>query len=258
MSATETKKPLDTFVLKDRNYKLLIAKPPLSYTIATRNTDVVPLMWFDEEKQTQRALRYAINYPTPFEDEQKDNAIVPMVEFIDGGLFVPKENTALQKLLAIHPHDGIVFAEVDVENDAQSEIDKVEMEIEAMNTAKNLSVSQQEGMCRVIFGKNPDTLTSAVLKREILRYAQKNPQEFLRYYSDPEISYESQIRGYFDKKLLGFRNGQKDVYFNTSGNKSRMLVVPQGHNPFKVVGDYLRTDDGLTHLKALEAESEAT
>ena len=249
---------LSQFTVKERTYKLLASKFPLAYILATRNTPIYPLLWFDEDKQTQRALRYAQNYPSPFEDEQKDNAICPIVEFYNGFLTVPKENTALQKLLSLHPHKGIIFEEVDVEMDAKAENDKFEAEVEALVKARSLSVSEQQGMVRVIFGKDPDTMKTEVMRREILRYAQRNPIDFLRYYEDPELNYEAQIRSYFDLKLLAFRNNNRDVYFNTKENKSRMLVVPTGQNPYKVVGDYLKTDEGLNSLKSLETEKEST
>ena len=45
----------------DRVYKLTRDAAPLSYTLPTRNSRRFPLMYFDEESNTNRALRYARN-----------------------------------------------------------------------------------------------------------------------------------------------------------------------------------------------------
>jgi len=58
----------------DKVYKLLSGNP-LSYSLASRNHPRFPLMWYDEDKQQNRALRYAINQKSPFEDEQDGNAL---------------------------------------------------------------------------------------------------------------------------------------------------------------------------------------
>eukprot|EP01048_Picozoa_sp_COSAG05_P039320 COSAG05_NODE_19469_length_292_cov_0.803109_1_plen_51_part_01 len=43
----------------DKQYKLLGEEAPLSFMLASRNSRRFPLLWFDEEKGEQRALRYA-------------------------------------------------------------------------------------------------------------------------------------------------------------------------------------------------------
>jgi len=68
----------------DKVYKLKKEAAPLSFMLPTRNSRRFPLMWFDEEKGENRALRYARNQRSPFEDEQDGNAIVEPVIFEDG------------------------------------------------------------------------------------------------------------------------------------------------------------------------------
>ena len=75
-------------VLKDRSYRLIGATAPLSYSINTRNSSRKQLLHFDG--QTNRALRYASNQKSPFEDEQDGNAILEPVVFERGMLIVQK------------------------------------------------------------------------------------------------------------------------------------------------------------------------
>jgi hypothetical protein len=77
--------------------------------LASRNTKRFPLLWYDEESNQNRPLRYAINQKSPFEDEQDGNAIVEAIIFENGFLAVPKQNPALQKFLYYHPMNGLVF-----------------------------------------------------------------------------------------------------------------------------------------------------
>jgi hypothetical protein len=71
--------------------------------------------------------------------------------------------------------------------------------------------------------------------------------------NDPELKYQAKIRLFFENKLLILRNNDKEVWFNTSTNKKKMLSVPFGEDPFAMVGHYLQTDEGIDSLKMLEA-----
>ena len=63
-------------VMVNKTYKLTKDAAPLSFMLPTRNSRRYPLMYFDESTGTNRALRYARNQKSPFEDEQDGNAIV--------------------------------------------------------------------------------------------------------------------------------------------------------------------------------------
>ena len=69
--------------------------------LASRNSRRFPLLWFDEEKGEQRALRYARNQQSPFEDEQDGNAILEPIVFEDGFLTVPKSKPIITEVFRI-------------------------------------------------------------------------------------------------------------------------------------------------------------
>ena len=96
----------------NKTYKLTREVAPLSLILASRHTNRVPLLYFDEETGINRPLRYARNQNSPFQDEQDDNAILEPIVFEDGFLFVPKTNQILQKFLALHPANGSIFVEI--------------------------------------------------------------------------------------------------------------------------------------------------
>lgn len=221
----------------------------------TKNTKAYSLLWFDETKKTRRALRYASNYPTPFEDEQGENAMTPIIAFENGFLNVPKEDTALQWLLDIHPAKGNLYEEVDVVKEASKELDEFDTYASAILAFTNTTIEQQEHLTRIIFGRDPDTMPTKLMRKELARYVKSNPKEFLQYNNDPELLFESKVRSFFDKKVL-FLKGKDSVHFNTTGNKQRMVVVPLGEDPYKYLSAYFKTDDGIQNLKLLEAALE--
>jgi len=110
-----------------------------------------------------------------------------------------------------------------------------------------------ENVSRVLFGKDSSKVSTAELKRDILIFAKREPQEFLNILGDPMLKLQGNVALFFDKKLLTFRKNQKEVWFNTSSNKSRMLVVPYGEDAKFIVASYLSSDEGLDSLKLLES-----
>jgi hypothetical protein len=236
----------------DKVYKLKIGNP-LSYTLASRNHPRFPLMWFDEKNNVNRSLRYSTNQQSPFEDEQDGNAIIEPIIFEDGFLRVPKNNPVLQQFLHYHPLNGTIFAEVDKEKDAAAEVEDLNLEVEALIEARQLSLDQIETLTRVMFGKDPSTVSTAELKRDILVFAKRDPKEFLNILNDPELKFQAKVRLFFENKLLVLRNGEKEVWFNTATNKKKMLSVPFGEDPYEMVAHFLQSDEGIDSLKMLEA-----
>ena len=123
---------------------------------------------YDEKNNVNRALRYAVNQKSPFEDEQDGNAILEPIVFEDGFLSVPKTNPVLQQFLHYHPFNGIIFVEVDKEREASDEVNDLNLEVDALVEARQLKVDQIEILSRVLFGKDPTMVTTAELKRDLL------------------------------------------------------------------------------------------
>jgi hypothetical protein len=235
----------------DKIYKMLVGSP-LSYSLASRNHPRFPLMWFDEKKNQNRALRYAINQKSPFEDEQDGNAILEPIIFVDGYLTVSKTNPVLQEFLHYHPLNGVIFTEVDEQKEASVEVDDINSEIDALVAARELSLHQIETLTRVMFGKDPSTISTEILKRDILVFAKTEPKEFLNILNDPDLQFQGKVRLFFENRLLVTRNNDKEIWFNTSTNKKKMISVPYGETPFDMAVDYLQSDEGIDALKMLE------
>lgn len=239
-------------VYVDKTYRLTDAVAPLAYMIPTRNSRSFPLLYWDEEKGLNRALRYSRNQNSPFEDEQDGNVIVEPVIFEDGLLTVPRQNQVLQKFLHYHPLNGKSFEEVNLEKDASKEMESLETEVDALIEARSLSLEELENVCRVAFGRSTDRLSSAEMKRDVLMFAKYNPTDFLRILQDPELRYNSKVQKFFDSGMLTTRRNESEVWFSTPTNKKKMLSVPFGVSPTTAAGSFLKSDDGIEALKMLE------
>lgn len=243
------KKPI---VTTDKVYRLVKESAPLSYMLPTRHTAQFPLLYFDEEMGTNRALRYARNQKSPFEDEQDNNVVLEPIIFEDGFLRVPRTNPVLQQFLYYHPSNGLAFEEVDGERDASNEVDKLNAEVDALIAARELNVDQVEMIARVLFNKDISKVSTAELRRDILVYAKSHPHEFLDIINDPTLKLQATVSLLFEKGLLAFRKNQKEVWFNTNTNKTKMLNVPYGEDPMFIVSAFLQSDEGIENYKILE------
>jgi len=236
----------------DKTYKLKSNATPISFTLPSRNTSRFPLLYFDEENNTNRALRYARNQKSPFEDEQDGNFILEPVIFDDGFLSVPRTNPVLQQFLHYHPMNGSVFLEVDKTFDATKEVENLNLEVDALIEARQLSIEQLEVVSRVMFQRDVTNVSTAELRRDVLIYAKREPKSFLEILNDPLLKLQSNVQLFFAHNLLQFRNGQREVWYNTKSNKKKMMSIPFGEDPFETVALFLKSDDGIEVLKFLE------
>ena len=236
----------------DKTYKLKSNGTPISFTLPSRNTSRFQLLYFDEENNTNRALRYARNQKSPFEDEQDGNFILEPVIFDNGFLNVPRTNPVLQQFLHYHPMNGTVFVEIDKTIDAAKEVEDLNFEVDALIEARQLSIEQLEVVSRVMFQKDVTTVSTAELRRDVLIYAKKEPRSFLEILNDPLLKLQSNVQLFFSHNLLQFRNGEREVWYNTKSNKKKMMSIPFGEDPYETVALFLKSDDGIEVLKFLE------
>jgi len=240
--------------LKDRVYKLTRNRAPLSCIIPSRSSRNAALLYFDEEQGVNRALRYSINQKSCFEDEQDGNVVVTPIIFEDGMLRVSKTNPILQEFLHYHPLNGKKFVEVDYGKDAETEVEQLNIEVDALIQAKSLSIEQLENIARVVFNKDVSKITTAELKRDVLIFARQNPTTFLNIVSDPKLKLQSTVQQFFDNKLIAFRNKKREVYFNLENNKKRLTTIPFGVDPYQYLADWFQSDDGVEILTFLEKQ----
>ena len=240
----------DSWEIKDRTYIIRGDKNPLTYTIKSRHTEKYPLLYFDNETNTQRALRYATNQSSPFVDEQKGEVTLRHIVFRDGFLMVPKQEQALQKLLSLyHPDRDRRYKELMPVKEAEDEATSIEWEIDALLMARNMEVDQAEAIIRTEIGSEVDQLSSKELKRDLLKFAKNNPKLFIELAKDDNV----QLRNFGIKAVeAGFLQlAQDQRSFKSGSTKKKLFSVPFEQNPYSALAAWFKTDEGVEVYKAL-------
>lgn len=245
---------MENKVLVDKVYRLKRNNAPLSYIIPTRSTSRKPLLYFDEEMGVNRPLRYARNQRSPFEEEQDGNAIVEPVIFEDGFLRVPRTNPVLQQFLELHPMNGLKFEVINKKKEAQEELDEINLQVDALIEAKQMSIEQMEVVGRILLSRDVSTISTAELKRDIIVYAKNYPEEFLDLINDSDLTLKSQCQLFLSEGLLTQRNKGKELWFNTKGNKKKLMNLPYGEDIIHVLFSFFKTDEGVKVLEYLEKQ----
>jgi len=253
MSKTKEKEPKvkDTWEIKDRTYFLKGNREPLTFTLKSRHTEKYPLLYFDTETNTQRALRYATNQASPFVDEQKGEATLKHIMFKDGTLIVPREQQALQKLLSLyHPDRDKRYTELKPQAIAQDALVDLNLEILALNAAKEMDIEQIEAILRVEFGNAVSDLSSKELKRDILLFAKRNPRLFIDLAKDENVMLRNFGIKAVEAGIINLSGDQRNFTFGS--NKRKLMTIPFDENPYSALAAWFKTDEGVEVYKTIE------
>jgi len=237
---------------KDRLYELTGRKKPLVFKIPSMHSAKSPLLWFDEEKGYQRELKYATNQRSCFVDEQKGPATLGRIVFREGSLSVPKEEVALQQLLSLyHPymHKGII-KEYKPDVIATSQVDYIEMELDAMNLATSLDLDEAEAIMRVQIGSGVSRMSSKELKRDLLVFARNEPKLFLDLANDENVHLRNIGIKATEMGILKLSADQRTFFYGDTNRK--LMTVPFDEHPYSALAAYFKTDEGMEVLNAIE------
>ena len=243
----ETPKPKkEKWEIKDRMYVLRGRKKPLSKIMKSSN-----IYWFDEELGYERELKYCENQRTCFVDEMKGEQRLAHVIFRNGMLLVEKEKTVLQKFLSLyHPHRNNVFSELKPEVQAASEVDVIELEIEALNAAKNLDIDMAEAVMRVEVGSKVSEMSSKELKRDLLLYAKRNPRLFLELVNDENVVLRNFGIKATEMNIIKLSQDQRT--FTWASNDRKLMNVPFDEHPYSALAAWFKTDEGMEIYSNIE------
>jgi hypothetical protein len=247
--AVEPKKPEWEF--KDRTYYLIGRKQPIITTIPGKHTEKRSLLWFDPEKGYERELRYATNQPSPFADEQEGPATLEHIVFRDGALTVPARKQNLQKLLSLyHPLRGKLYSEFDAVKVAEYDLDDIELEIDALNLAKELDIEMLEAILRVDQGSRVKNMTSKEVKRDALIYAKRNPALFLELAQDENVHLRNLGVKAVEQGFISLSQDQR--HFNWSSTGRKLFTIPFDENPYSALAAWFKTDEGVEVFQNLQ------
>jgi hypothetical protein len=236
----------ESWEIKDRFYYLTGDRSPLSYKLRCSG-----IFYFDEDKGYERELLYTRNQKTVFVDEMQGQKILGHVVFANGVLMVPKNLQTLQKLLSTyHPLKNQVYFERDEVAEAVEEVNDIELQLEAMNSASGLDIDQAEAILRVEIGSKVSSMSSKELKRDLLIFAKNDPKLFLDLVNDDNIHLRN----------LGIKAVELGVVKLSSDNRTfswgetnrKLMTVPFDEHPYSALASWFKTDEGMEVLNSIE------
>jgi len=238
----------NTWEVKDRIYYLIGNKKPLSRMIKSAN-----VYWFDKEKGYERELKYCENQRTSFVDEMKGDQRLSHIIFRNGALYVEKTKTVLQKLLSLyHPDKDKIYYEFQPIQEAADEIERLELEADAILAARNMDIDMAEAVMRVELGSKVSEMSSKELKRDLLVFARNNPDLLLELINDDNV----QLRNYGIKATeLGIIKLSSDQRtFSWGSNDRKLMNVPFDEHPYSALAAWFKTDEGMEIYSNIEKQ----
>ena len=232
--------------IKDRVYYLKGKDKPLSKSVRSAN-----IYWFDEEQGFERELKYCENQRTAFVDEMKGDQRMSHIVFRNGALHVPREKQVLQKLLSLyHPEKDITFYEWKPIVEAESQLDWLEFEVDALNAARNLDIDMVEAVMRVEIGSAVTGMSSKELKRDLLLYARRNPRLFLELVTDENVMLRNFGIKAVENGILKLPQDQRN--FMWGSNDRKLMTVPFDEHPYSALAAWFKTDEGMEIYSNIE------
>jgi hypothetical protein len=128
-------------------------------------------------------------------------------------------------------------------------------ELDAQLAARDLAAndfSTLEAVARILVGGRVEKMSSSEVKRDMMLYAKRYPQDFLEAVNDPSLKINNVAARAFSDGYMSLKNHGKDIYFNLKENKKKLITIPFGDNATSVLASYLQSNEGLELYKFLE------
>ena len=251
VKTVEQKPSKPEWEIKERIYYLTGNKSPLTLKIPGRHTKKHALLYFDEATGKQREIRYATNQDSPLVDEQKGEVTLGHIMFRDGSLTVPKQQQNLQKLLSLyHPLKGKLYQEFSAVEEAGDELDTIELQVDALNAAREMDIDQAEAIMRVEVGSKVSQMSSKELKRDLLLFAKNNPQLFIELANDENVQLRNVAIVASETGVINLSQDQRTFTWGSNGRK--LMNVPFDENPYSAMAAWFKTDEGVEVYKSIE------
>ena len=134
--------------------------------------------------------------------------------------------------------------------EAQNDLHILELEIEALNHAKNIGINEAEAILRVEKGSVVSEMSSKEIKRDILLFAKNDPELFIELAKDDNV----QLRNFgikaVEARIISLSSDNRDFKWASNGRK--LMTVPFEEHPYSALAAWFKTDEGLEVYKTIE------
>ena len=164
---------------------------------------------------------------------------------------MPKEKQNLQKLLSIyHPAKNKLYTEYNPVVVAQDELTVLDMQIDALNLAREMDIDFAEAILRVELGSSVTKMSSKELKRDLLLFAKNNPKLFIDLANDDNVQLRNLAIRASEAGIINLSQDQRTFTWGSNGRK--LMNVPFDENPYSAFAAFLKTDEGVEIYKSID------
>jgi len=157
----------------------------------------------------------------------------------------------LQKILSLyHPLKNKIYRELDQVEIAKDDLFELELEIDALNAAKNIEIDQAEAIMRVEMGSKVSEMSSKELKRDLLLFAKNNPKLFLELANDDNVQLRNFAIRAAEANIIKLADDQRTFHWASNGRK--LMTVPFDENPYSAMASFFKTDEGIQVFQSIE------
>jgi len=226
-----TKPAKPSWEIKDRVYFLKGNKTPLTYTIPGKHTRKHALLYFDENTGKQREIKYATNQDSPLVDEQKGECTMGHIRLY-------------------HPLKGKAYEEYSAVEEAVDQLDVLNDQVKAMNSAMTMEVDFAEAILRVELGSKVNEMSSKEIKRDVILFARNNPELFISLANDENVQLRNFAIRAVEMGIIKISGDQRSFTWGT--NDRKLMNVPFDENPYSAFAAWLKTDEGVEVYRSID------
>jgi hypothetical protein len=126
----------------------------------------------------------------------------------------------------------------------------MEIQLEAMNAAREMDVDQAEAILRVEIGSKVNKMTSKEIKRDLMLFARSNPELFIDLANDENVQLRNIAIKATEEGIIKLTQDQRT--FLWASNNRKLMTVPFDENPYSAMAAFFKTDEGIEILRSIE------
>ena len=239
---------LENFDYKDRTYVTTDGSKSPTFEIRSRHKKLSPLQFTNPKTRVVHTLRYASNHPSFFVDQQKGSDVLTSHILLKSGvLFVPKENTTLQRFLEIHPDKDKQWKEYDPAFESKKEVDQEEILFKAQFLSREISPIELDSAARIFCSGYSEQWDPYTLKREVFSEIKKRPEVFIKIASDPSLKAKGIIKTALQRGFILYKN-----YKYYDSDNIEIIQVGRNENELDAMINHIATNEGKVLYDYLE------
>jgi hypothetical protein len=126
----------------------------------------------------------------------------------------------------------------------------MELQIDALNAARSMDISQAEAILRVEVGSKVSDMSSKEIKRDLLLFARRNAKLFMELANDDNVQLRNFAINATEANIISLADDQRS--FSWASNGRKLMNVPFDENPYSAMAAFFKTDEGVEVFKSIE------